>query len=184
MKSDRPSAETLRNVPIFKRMNDSEIIQLAEIASVYQAPAGETVVHEGKKSQRLWIVLEGECEVFKEADGQSGEPIVLAVLEPYSNFGEMSFFHPAPHSASVRAKTPLTLLKIDRVDYDELVEDGASAAAKLACNALESLSERLRRMDEWVADLLRHVPEPGQIDGLRTPEWSAFRNKLFTGWNL
>ena len=87
--------------------------------------------------------------------------MVLAELEPYSLFGEMSFFSPAPHSANVVAKTPVKLLSIARSDYDDLIRDGVSAAYKLAYNVVESVADRLRRMDEWIAELAgpRH-PEP------------------------
>ena len=43
---------------------------------------------------------------------------------------------------------------------------------------MRSLADRLRRMDEWVAELAAHNP-PGE----RVPEWSAFRDKLFNDWN-
>ena len=180
-------SKTLRQIPIFGNMNDSERRQLAEISSTIPFKAGDIVLHQGQSRQNLWIVLTGQCEVYTEADAASTarEPIRLALLEPYSNFGEMSFFHAAPHSASVRATTEVTLLRIERADYQELVLEGASAAYKLACNAIDSLADRLRRMDDWVADLVRHgrQMEAAPVDG-RVPEWSHFRDKLFTGWNL
>jgi len=210
------SADVLRQVPIFKGMNDTERRQLAESASVVPFRDGDLVLEQGKTSQNLWILLEGECEVFKNADGAataglkaSGaaacDGVRLALLTPYSNFGEMSFFQSAPHSANVRAATAVKLLRIERGDYNELVADGASAAYKLACNAIDSLAERLRRMDEWVAELMRAGqataaviqaaappgapagPPTGQPTGQPAPhvaEWDRFRDKLFTGWNL
>jgi hypothetical protein len=91
----------------------------------------------------------------------------------------MSFFHPAPHSASVRAKTPLRVLRVERAHYDELAKGGCPGAYKLACNVVACLAERLRRMDEWTASLLAE-------DALdrRVPEWNEFRQKLFRGWSL
>ena len=49
-----------------------------------------------------------KCEVVKHIDGprptasRPARRFVLAVLEPYGQFGEMSFFYPAPHSAEVQ----------------------------------------------------------------------------------
>jgi CRP-like cAMP-binding protein len=105
---------------------------------------------------------------------------VLAELGKHSLFGEMSFFSPAPHSANVVAKTPLTLLSIARVDYDDLIRDGAVAAYKLAYNIVDSVAARLRRMDDWVEELSTSNNE----DDDRRPEWRRFREKLFDGWNL
>ena len=78
----------------------------------------------------------------------------------------MSFFSPAPHSASVRAVTPLRVLRIERSKYDDLVKEACPGAYKLACNVVACLADRLRRMDEWTARLLaedaleRRVPDP------------------------
>jgi CRP/FNR family transcriptional regulator, cyclic AMP receptor protein len=129
--------------------------------------------------------LAGTCEVIKPlADDDDGEQLALAVLQPYSIFGEMSFFHKAPHSASVRAQTPVELLCIPRGDYDDLIQDGARGAYKLAFNAVASLAERLRRMDEWVAELSRHQPQAMPMPESRPSEWAHFRDRMFASWNL
>jgi CRP-like cAMP-binding protein len=74
----------------------------------------------------------------------------------------------------------VTVLRIERGDFDELVEEGASAASKLACNVINVLAERLRRMDEWVVTLVQddQPPEP------QTGDWARFRERLLSGWNV
>jgi CRP-like cAMP-binding protein len=116
--------------------------------------------------------------------GQAGEQLALAVLEPYSIFGEMSFFHKAPHSASVRAQTSVELLCIARGDYDDLIREGAWGAYKLAFNAVASLAERLRRMDEWVAELAGEPARAISSTEGRSSEWADFRDRMFARWNL
>ena len=76
------------------------------------------------------------------------------------------------------------LVRIARGDYDDLICDGVSAAYKLAYNIVESVASRLRRMDEWIAELagdhgIHELPRAEKL-----PEWRQFRNKLFNGWNL
>lgn len=181
MKDGGCSVKLLQKIPIFRGLNETECRQLADIARTQDFAPGELVVRQGKSSQNLWVVHEGKCEVVKHK-GESPaarDSLVLAVLEPYSHFGEMSFFSPAPHSASVRAQTSVKLLKIARGDYDDLIDEGIWAAYKLAYNVLESMADRLRRMDEWVSELSSHNPPDHKV-----PEWSTFRDKLFTGWNL
>ncbi len=115
----------------------------------------------------------------------------------------MSFFSPAPHSSSVVAKTPKwKLLSISRPDYDDLIHDGVMVAYKLAYNAVESVANRLRRMDERIAELWEQpepasTAEPALPSALtakkqsnppaaneKLPEWRQFREKLFGDWNL
>ncbi len=170
--------ETLRKVPLFENLNDEELRHVTEAAALATYSPGELVLCQGKRSQNLWIVLEGVCEVIKQPDGETGE-LVLATLEAFDNFGEMSFFNSAPHSAGVRAKTHIKLLRISREAYDELIQNGRWAAYKLAYNSVESLAIRLRRMDEWVARLTRDAAQSSRVQ-----EWSSFRDKLFTEWNL
>ena len=180
MVSKRIPIKTLHQIPAFRNFNESECHQLLDIAQEKAFVPGEKVVEQGKSSQNLWIVLEGQCEVVKQSDRDG--TIVLAQLEPFNLFGEMSFFSPAPHSADVLAKTPVKLLCISRTDYDDLIREGVGAAYKLAYNVVENVAGRLRRMDEWVAELTanseHHTPNE------KLPEWRRFRDKLFDGWNL
>jgi CRP-like cAMP-binding protein len=185
-KDHRLDDATLQRIPLLVGMNDGERRQLAEIASIVRYEAGHVVIHEGRTSQNLWVLLDGSCEVVRHGGKGPAAAIRLAVLEPYTNFGEMSFFHPAPHSADVRALTPVTLWRIERAEYDELVSEGASAANRLCCNALESVAARLRRMDEWVSELIGETQKLSEKPATpaRAAEWSRFREQLLSGWNL
>ena len=75
--------------------------------------------------------------------------------------------------------------------------DGEQQLYDLAYNVVESVASRLRRMDDWVAELNAqlHPDANGTVDGNtagghmaegkdKLPEWRQFRNKLFVGWNL
>ena len=176
--------ETLRHIPLLNGLNESEFRQIADVIRTRQFAAGEYVIRQGDQSRDLWIVTSGQCEVVRrlkpgEENHQPTESLVLAVLEPYSHFGEMSFFHPAPHSADVRARGPVELIQITHADYADMIHEGVWAAFKLAYNVVQQLAERLRRMDEWVAELANNPQAAANV-----PEWSRFRNKLFDGWTV
>ena len=91
----------------------------------------------------------------------------------------MSFFYPAPHSATVRALGNMRTLRIRRDRYDQLAEQNSAAALKLAFNLANVLAERLRRMDERVAKLIHE-----QDDDHKKNEWRDFRSKLYGDWNI
>jgi CRP/FNR family transcriptional regulator, cyclic AMP receptor protein len=172
--------QLLRSIPLFQELNETECRQIAEVIQMNSFAAGQTVIRQGESSRNLWVMLEGTCNVVKRMspEGPRSESIVLAALEPYNYFGEMSFFHPAPHSADVVAKTNVKLLRISHVDYQDLIAEGVWAAYKLSHNVVQELADRLRRMDDWVSELLLRQ----KADGAQA-EWSEFRNKLFGGWN-
>lgn len=179
MTHDDVSLEQLKQLPIFAGMTDEERQQLVDIATTMSFPPGEVVMRQGKTSRNLLVLLEGHCQVVVFGAGTPASEIVLAELKPHEHFGEMSFFEGAPHSASVRATTAVKLLRIERTDYDLLIKDGNLAAYKLAFNMVGKLAERLRRMDKWVTDLVDKQPEPQRVS-----EWSHFRDKLFSKWDL
>jgi CRP-like cAMP-binding protein len=179
--SDRDQCKSIEQIPAFRKFNESECHQMIEIAKQKTFAPGAKVIEQGKTSQALWILMEGRCEVVKDSHRDGAVP--LAELEPFSLFGEMSFFSPAPHSANVIARTPVKLLSIARSDYDDLIRDGVVAAYKLAYNIVESVATRLRRMDEWIAELQSNGAK--HADGEeKQPEWREFRDKVFKGWNL
>jgi CRP-like cAMP-binding protein len=178
------SLDTLRHIPLLSGLNESEFRQIADVIRQREYAPGEYIIRQGGESRDLWIVMAGQCEVVRrlkpgEENHQPTESLVLAVLEPYSHFGEMSFFHPAPHSADVRARGPVELIQITHADYADMIHEGVWAAFKLAYNVVQQLAERLRRMDEWVAELANNPQAAANV-----PEWSRFRNKLFDGWTV
>ncbi|NOZ39584.1 MAG: cyclic nucleotide-binding domain-containing protein [Planctomycetes bacterium] len=165
---------SLAQLPIFHGMSDDQRNELLAIGHRVEVDAGEQIITQGKLVQNLWFILAGQCEVRRRTE--AGCEIKLATLEPNMQFGEMSFFHAAPHSADVFALTDMQLLRLGRDDFDTLCAAGNPVAFKLTMNSLEQLSDRLRRTDEWITNLVcgeNHKPTPS--------EWATFREIIFRG---
>lgn len=173
--SEAVSDAILAKCPLFRGMTAPERQELAGLLDPSSHAPGDLILAEGDSIQRMWILLSGQCRVTKKT--KAGGEQELSVLEPFGTFGEMSFFNPAPHSASVRATTAVETLSLSRARYDMLLRVGSFAAYKLAFNTMSALIERLRKMDEWVAD---HV----QQDNHHREEWADFQSKLYTGWQF
>ncbi len=172
-----------RSVPLLSGLSTADWQSLSQAARLVEYVAGEVVIEEGGQSQNLWVVVSGSCQVVQRAP--RGGEVLLAELGPYQQFGEMSFFHPRPHSASVRAKGPVQVLQIARGDFDVLVSDGCCGAYRLAVNVVSSLAERLRRMDDWVSQLVSDQPGPAAATAPpRADEWARFRDQLLSTPNL
>ena len=163
--------------PIFQDMSLDERQQVLELLERETYPTGETILREGRETQILWIIVHGRCEVVKMM--KDGSEQQLAVLEQGAVFGEMSFFVPAPHSASVRTLTEVEVMRLSREKFDQLEQAGATAAYKIAFNTVRVLSDRVRRMDEWNYDLVER-PEASQ----HREEWREFRAKLYADWQF
>lgn len=167
------STDRLNQIPLFAGIEEEHLARLAPLLSVVRFEAGDEILAQGANGQNLWVLLDGKCRVVARAVDDC-ESVELADLEPPAHFGEMSFFDDAPHSASVRAATSVELLRLRREDFDRLIESGDSAACRLAMNVLGEMADRLRRMDQWVTELVCK-----QHDRRRTSEWAKFRQALF-----
>src|SRR5262245_37064821 len=112
--------------PLFRGMTADERQELVGLLDGKVYPAGSLILSQGESFQHIWIVLRGRCQVVKQS--RSGTEKELGTLEPFGVFGEMSFFHPAPHSASVRALTEVEVVRMPRDKYDTLLRAGSLAA--------------------------------------------------------
>jgi len=177
MRTRSVSLEDIAKVSLFRGMSTEEKEELLGIATCAEFENGEYIFRQGGKSQNLMIVLSGQCQVVTETDEVPACSVTLAELKPYDHFGEMSFFDDAPHSANVIARGNVQVIRFKKADFEGLVEQNSMCAFKLAYNALVELAERLRKMDDWVTNLVCTKPSEQDVS-----EWSRFRDKLFESW--
>jgi CRP/FNR family transcriptional regulator, cyclic AMP receptor protein len=168
---------TFAKCPLFRGMTTPERQELMGLLDPCEYAPGDVILAEGDSVQRMWILLAGQCRVTKKS--ASGVEQELSLLEPFGTFGEMSFFQPAPHSASVKALTAVETACLSRARYDMLLRVGSFAAYKLAFNTMNVLIERLRKMDSWVAGLMERNDASKHRE-----EWTDFQSKLYTGWQF
>jgi len=165
------------NCPLFREMTSAERLCLESLLDQKLYAKNEGILREGKTKQFLWIIVRGSCAVLKSR--KDGNEQQLAVLEPGAVFGEMSYFRPAPHSASIRTLSEVEVMCLSHSDFDQLQQICPTAADKLAVNIVSILAERLRKMDDWICELIERP------DGQRhREEWREFRSKLYSGWQF
>jgi uncharacterized protein YhbP (UPF0306 family) len=83
-----------------------------------EAEAGSTIARQGGPADKFVIVLDGEVEVVREADGQSE---TVATLGPGDFFGEVAILTEAQRTATLQAKSAATLLSMDRDEFTSVV---------------------------------------------------------------
>lgn len=186
MTKDKPTSPTpalanedwARQCPLFWELDQAEFEEVRRrlIAETY--PKNEVILREGKSFQVLWIIARGECEVFKMVRPDVEQR--LTVLDAGSVFGEVSFFQPAPHSASIRALTEVEVMRLPREQFSELEVVSPTAVKKMLTNTVRVLAERLRRMDTWTCELFERPDGPEH----HRKEWRDFRSKLYTDWHF
>lgn len=91
-----------------------------------QLDAGEVVARQGAPADKFMIVVEGEVEVAREADGDSEQVVTLG---PGDFFGEIAILRDRPRSATLTARTEATLLTMDRDEFRNVVAQSLGVAA-------------------------------------------------------
>jgi signal transduction histidine kinase len=95
------------------------------------------------------MILEGDVEVTKSIN--NSEARLLKTLGPGDFFGEMALIHNAPRAATVKAKTSLTTLELDKADFDRVLHNSSSIAMAM----VREISSRLRQNDQMAVEDLR-----------------------------
>jgi alkyl hydroperoxide reductase subunit AhpC len=114
---------------------------LAEAAKELQTiryAAGDIVFREGDPPDRFYIITAGEVEVIRP-DENSGNK-VITTLQSGEFFGEIGLFTEARRGASVRAKTDLEALAMDRPTFWRVVASSQNISADLAQISRERLA--------------------------------------------
>jgi CRP-like cAMP-binding protein len=147
----------LPRIEIFKNLTARDAEQLMPACEELKAVAGQVVFDAGVVGRALYVVLDGTVEIDLEP-ARAAERII-AVLEAGSVFGESSFFHAQPHSGTVKARTDVRLLRLNREPLDRLLASGSPAALRVAANAAEILAERLQQADKIIVALLDQIQD-------------------------
>ena len=85
---------------------------------------GEVIVRQGERSDRFFIIVEGEVEVRREGHGQD---VVVTRHGPGQLFGEVGALTGAPQEATFVALARAVVLSIDRASFQDFVTQSAGA---------------------------------------------------------
>ena len=114
------------------------------LGRVYQD--GEVIICQGEVGNCMYIVQEGQVEVFVEKEGQE---IQLELLGEGEIVGEMAIFENEVRSATVRATGQARLLTVDKKNFLRRVHEDPSLAYRI----VQTMSHRIREMNKEVARL-------------------------------
>jgi len=96
----------LRSSPLVRGLGDAAFEALAALATYESHEPGAMLFHEGDGPERIYIVLEGACEVIKSFP-ETDDVHVIDVIEAGDSVGALSLLLPASRSVSVRAAARL-----------------------------------------------------------------------------
>jgi len=140
----------LRQVELFEEFPAREIGDLAKKAQEVSFSKGQVVFKQGDEGDALYIVLGGKVKVIGEHESSRE---VLTILEEKSIFGEMAILSNETRSATIEAAEPLTLLKIRREDFKEMIKQ----KPEMAFEVFEVLVKRIKTINEKYIQALKRT---------------------------
>jgi CRP-like cAMP-binding protein len=137
---------------VFHGLSPEDLEPVLTPSEVITRKPREVVVHEGTVGDGLYIVLEGEIEVFlperAAGGGQRATRIRLNRLGPGRCLGEYGVIDDQPASASAAAVTASRLWFLPKAEFRKLVERHDRVGRIVYGNLLRYLVSRLRGKDK------------------------------------
>lgn len=139
--------ETLRRLPLFTDLTDSELVVIAAHVTVHQFGAHETIFAEGDPCNELLIVREGRVNLVKTS--AHGRQQLLSVERAGSSLAEISALDGSPYTATAQAVIDTALLRLEAKHFKAICLQNPEMALKV----IKVLGHRLRRMSALIEDL-------------------------------
>lgn len=111
----RDKFETIQNLGFFQGFTDTDIWELIRACDWHKYPTNTPIIKEGEEDHSFYIVLSGLVNV--EKNGQQ-----IDSLQEGDCFGEMGYLTKAKRSASVIAKTDVSLIQVNASTLDRAAE--------------------------------------------------------------
>jgi len=129
----------LERSEFFFNMSGEMISGLAMVANLENFKKGSAIFVTGDPGDSIYIVVTGEASVH-EGD------LVVATLKKYDTFGELAAFEDKPRTASVTAKTDLSVARIKRKDIIEIMSNFPDSGIEIARSLVKRLRDRTKEV--------------------------------------
>jgi len=107
---------------------------------------GEVIVRQGEVGDCLFVIQDGQVEIVIE---RNGEEVLVGVAGADEIIGEMSIFEKETRVATARARGSARVLTLDKKNFLRRVTEDPTLAFRI----VETMSRRVRRLDQEIADL-------------------------------
>lgn len=122
--------EALRKVELFNGFREDELLIIAEKLKHAPFAKGDVITRQGAVAHWLYMLIEGEADVFLETPGQ--ERRKLSTLHPGNFFGEMGLMTGAPRTATVIAASDVECYLLDKDSFESVLTGRPELAEEIS----------------------------------------------------
>jgi CRP-like cAMP-binding protein len=123
---NQTSYKNLKQYCYFSCLSDGALETVSNKFEIIKLPSGTLIIEEGTPADAFYMVCKGEVEVTKK--NRWGQTATVSVAGHGESFGEMALLTCSPRFCSVTAKTDVSLLKLSKADFEEIVKADSAFA--------------------------------------------------------
>ncbi|HYR75386.1 MAG TPA: DUF1003 domain-containing protein [Pyrinomonadaceae bacterium] len=138
-------AQSLSRVPLFKRLEPSELEKLAEEIDQVNFKNGEVIFNEHDRGDSLYVVERGSVRIW--VIDEDVNEVTLAELRPGEFFGEMAVLDRGERSSSATAIGDTHLHRLSSDDFQQFLIEHPDAAIDVICE----IAARMRQTNLLVS---------------------------------
>jgi cAMP-dependent protein kinase regulator len=142
---ERLLADALRTSPLLASLPPEVWLQLGSAFTPHTAGPGDELLTRHRPGDALYLLLRGRCAAFHT--DEEGRQQAYPALEEGSLFGEISLLRGHLATATVRALTPCTLLRLERGTFERYLKSQPALRGALVRLGLQRLKRTLRVMN-------------------------------------
>ena len=110
----------LDDLPILRFLPDDTRAQVVRRFTAVSFPFGAVLASEGQATGAVYVLASGRARVIKRTE--SGDEVPLNILRAGDTFGEIELLDGRPSPTTVRASSDVLALRLDRGDFEKLIE--------------------------------------------------------------
>ena len=130
--------DALRRIPLFSNLEPSKLKLLAFTSERLTYAKGQAIFRQGDMGDAAYIIMEGNADVIVRIDDKDTP---VAKVGKHDIVGEIAILCDVPRTATVRASSEVTALRISKDLFFRLIREFPSMAVVI----MRELAQRLER---------------------------------------
>jgi CRP-like cAMP-binding protein len=143
----------LLETPLFEDLDSAELGEVVRVMQIQRVRPQHAIFKEGEEGDAWFVIYSGEADVEKRDPFRPKRKV--ATLGAHACLGEMAVLDDSSRSASVVARTDVTLFRFPSVPFQDLLEENNLAAYKLVHAMARTLCARQRRINQQLTDMIQ-----------------------------
>lgn len=134
-------AKMIRNFECFRQLTDEQVEAIAEISNSICYPSGHVLFEEGQQGDLIYLLIEGDVEVFYTNRKTGLEKVDIVSREEV--IGCSAIVPPYVYTATEKTLNDVEVLEIKTEELRELMEKDPRIGLKIQEHIIKILNDRI-----------------------------------------